>query len=374
MRVRDLFAGAGGWDIAALRLGWHVDGWEIMPEARATRAEARLHTAGFDVTKVRGEDGGYDIEIASPPCQTFSMSGKGSGRRDLDKVLAGVRAYARGEVHDASDFADPRTALVLDPLRVLLESGAPYAAWEQVPAVLPVWEACAEVLRERGYQAAARILNAEQYGVPQTRRRAVMMARRDGKPLHFPAPTHSQFHSRTPERLDENVKPWVSMAEALGWGMTARPSMTVCGGGTDTGGAEPFGNGARIGIRKEMQEGRWEFRNTWQLKSRRDSDSRVEQFGERQNRNIDQPGPSFTAETHRWDWTLRNSKMPNSADRNAGQPDGEIRARLTLQEAAVLQTFPADFPFFGAKGKQFLQVGNAIPPLLAEAILRALVS
>lgn len=46
--------------------------------------------------------------------------------------------------------------------------------------------------------------------------------------------------------------------------------------------------------------------------------------------------------------------------------------RLTIQEAATLQTFPADFPFEGSMWKQFAQVGNAVPPLLAEALLRTL--
>lgn len=52
--------------------------------------------------------------------------------------------------------------------------------------------------------------------------------------------------------------------------------------------------------------------------------------------------------------------------------DGALR--LTQEEAAVLQTFPHDFPFQGGKGKRFLQIGNAVPPLLAEAILSEMLS
>jgi site-specific DNA-cytosine methylase len=251
MKAIDLFAGARGWDIAARQMGWHVDGVEKWAPANATAALNGFTTVHKDVHTVHIEPLAYDALIASPPCQTYSMAGGGEGRRNLDRVLAAI-----GQNHDLSDL-DERTGLVLEPLRIALEGEPIFIAWEQVPAVLPVWEACAGVLRERGYSVATGVLNAEQYGVPQTRRRAVLVARRDGGIAQLPTPTHSRYHSRDPHRLDAGVKPWVSMAEALGWEMTERPSMTVTGGGTATGGAEPFGNGARQGIQREVDAGRW---------------------------------------------------------------------------------------------------------------------
>lgn len=407
----DLFSGARGWDVAAEPLGWTTHGVETNEAARATAEAAGFkHYPELDVTKVHISPGEFDLHLASPPCQTYSMAGNGDGRRNMARVLEALRAP------EYLDSADERTGLVLHPLRIALEGLPRVMAWEQVPAVLPVWEACAAVLQEHGYSVVTAILNAERYGVPQTRRRAVLVARRDGIPARLPEITHSRFWNRSPERLDSGVEKWVSMAEALGWGMTQRPSMTVCGGGTDTGGAEPFGNGARAGIRREMEAGHWALRNN---NTEHAAVRPIEQpaptlyFGARSNsvgwvmranaqansavRPIEQPAPTITGGHDTGDrvWQRSNysagstsvgatSEERGRTIRHPEQPSVLItgksfqwessaqRIRVTPEEAAALQTFPDGYPFRGNKGQRFQQIGNAVPPLLAHAILASL--
>jgi DNA (cytosine-5)-methyltransferase 1 len=255
-QVLDLFAGTGV-GVALKRLGAIEHGVEIMPEAIATRAANGMATAYTDVWDAQLAEGlQFDTLWASPPCQAFSMAGSGAGRRALEDVLGVI---ARKQYLDmvtlreqSALLGDERIGLVLTPLHYAMRFQPAYIALEQVPPVLPVWEAMAVELREAGYSVWTGLLQAEQFGVPQTRKRAILMARRDGVEVSPPKPTHSRYYSRDPERLDAGVLPWVSMAEALGWGefATPRPSPTVTGGGTATGGAEPFGPGGRNAIRK----------------------------------------------------------------------------------------------------------------------------
>lgn len=217
--VLDLFAGTGV-GVACQQLGVVEHGVEKMPAAQATRKANGMGLAYDDVWDIeKAENLQFDTLWASPPCQTFSVAGKGDGRKALTEVLEAIKTLRWTDMESlrklGEEVGDERTALVLTPLAYVNKFMPTYVAFEQVPAVLPVWEGCAAVMRDLGYSVWVGYLHAEQYGVPQTRKRAYLIARSDGKDAAPPTPTHSKYYSRHPERLDIGVKKWVSMAEGL---------------------------------------------------------------------------------------------------------------------------------------------------------------
>lgn len=525
----DLFAGTG-WGVACKRLGVHEKGVEIMDAAVETRTANGMETIyrdvweGLDHTaeEYRALYGSYQLLIASPPCQTFSMAGNGAGRRALDDVVEAIETHAYKDAAALRAFGDkhdPRTALVLTPLAHVWRDRPKLVAMEQVPTVLPVWEACAVEMRKWGYQVQVEVLNAEQYGVPQTRKRAILVARRGG-PVHLPAPTHSRYYPRTPDKLDPGVLKWVSMAEALGWGMTDRPmptitggakgmtdrwasggnsvrkmidgkiggpdwvdpedgalagrvvdkrqqhdvrldvpevaalqtypptarglvdrpSPTITGGGTETGGAEPIAKLARY-TEAPGWTGSQERLSTDEAAALQTYPPTVEGWG-----YTDRPAPTVMGGAHGasgielFDQKTRqamlvaiddgrftphgrivnpatpldvirmvpaeaavlqsyppyvaftqNNRQANQARRTLDQPAPTVTAGhdstnrgffdedggFTIAEpeqVAALQTYPEPlFVWCGSKSKKFLQIGNAVPPLLAEAVLAALI-
>lgn len=220
--VIDLFAGPGGWDEGLRLIGVHdVLGFEHDPDACETAIRAGFQRVQIDVRKVEPLAYlGVVGLIASPPCQTFTDAGKSEGQASLDDLrralvlVADGMAVADAVVAVGLDEADPRSALILEPMRFAVALKPRWIAFEEVTQALPVWETYADILRDLGYSVWTGILNAANYGVPQSRKRAFLMASLDGT-VTPPVPTHA---AEADWGLFDEREPWVTMAEALGWG------------------------------------------------------------------------------------------------------------------------------------------------------------
>jgi DNA (cytosine-5)-methyltransferase 1 len=339
--------------------------WE--ESTRATRKAAGLRTTRIgDVAQVNP----LDPEVASariltggPPCQTYSVAGNREGHKALDEVM--ILAEMVGRSRTVADLAnawaevnrraeelswtDERTGLVLQPLRWIVEKklkAEPYqvVVLEQVPTVLPVWKRYRDILRTLGYDADCHTLHTEEYGVPQTRRRAVLIARHrgvSGQGVKFPAATHQRYRkgverlplqdpesqNRTAEQSSlfdppsqpRGPKPWASMGDTL---KETRSTEFVVRSNYGSGG-DPKKRGLRTSH---------------------------------------MPAATITGK-------VRRNKVFDlkGVDANGDPELGPEQERFTLREAGLLQTFPAAYPWRGTDVAQ--QIGNAIPPLLAVHVL-----
>lgn len=364
MTTVDLFAGPGGWDVAAADLWVDTVGLDTSVDACDTATAAGHKRELVDVTAMDPHYFGplWGL-IGSPPCQGFSIAGKGMGRVDAALLLAVVQNVTTGaDVDEAiarlhAQMTDARSVLTLEPLRWALHTMPEWVALEQVPGVLPIWQAMAVALQRAGYVVSTGYLHAEAYGVPQTRKRAVLMARRSGL-VHLPTPTHSRYHSRRPDTLDPDVLPWVSMAQALGWS----PEDLV-------GFARLHDRGDMVVMDGVAYRGR-------DLRVAGLPSAVVTEKARSWSRFRDQSGTPFDP--------LWPAKRPATAVagrglvQNPGETSNRFNAstksrndgvRVTVAEAAALQTFPDGYPWAGSQSSRYQQVGDAVPPTLARAIL-----
>lgn len=359
--VVDCFAGPGGWTTGLLDAGWDdVVGVELDADACATREAAGHRVVRADVAVIEPQDvapGPVAGLTSSPPCQPFSIAGHGAGRKELARLGAAVSACRDGWSPPGCAWAEPGTPLVLEPLRWVWALRPGWVACEQVPPVLPLWEQIAEVLRGWGYRAACAVVNCADLGLPQTRRRALLVASRTG-PATLPEPTHTDGVADSAPLFGEPRLPWVPVRDVLGFG---RDSGAVLRTGTNS-----MVTGRTLADLLPYE------------------------------RSVDQPAPTVDAKAL-WAWKVGSPRsFPPSRPRGGGtRPDpapedalfevdrlaprptpatpvGEPPRHVTLAELGEVQGFPPGYPFAGNGASVARQVGNAVPPPLASAVVQAL--
>lgn len=314
--IVDLFAGPGGWSEALRHLDLTDIGLEWDQAACQTRQAAGHLTVRADVATYPPERFvGADGLIASPPCPDFSMAGKRAG-------IDGESGRLMWEV--------PRWVEAVRPS---------WVACEQVPPALEWFELFAARFREWGYLTWCGVLNAADFGVPQTRRRAFLLASRDRLPVP-PAASHAR--SPMPVLFGEPLVRWVSMADALGWGDT--PDVNTRGERKTAGGNE-FSSSSSWAVTSKA--GSWKVVTGGVTTDQYDA------------RSVTEPAPPITAANNTY-------FGPESA---FTEKDCAQATKLTTRDALILQSFQPDYPVAGTKTKQFEQIGNAVPPLLAQRVL-----
>jgi len=331
MKAFDFFCGAGGLTHGLLDVGIKVvAGFDCDDRHRSTYehnngarfVHADIREMGLDDLVVKGKRGRFDdvLFAGCAPCQPFSQQRKGEQRR--------------------------RDATLLNEFGRLVEAALPgQVLIENVPGIARVrgfsaFRRFLRMLEGNGYMYAFDVLDAKHYGVPQNRRRLVLIAMRGAQP------------SMPVARYGNGARPFNTVRDAIAH---FRP---ILAGESDP--ETPNHSTASITpvnierLRHTPHDGgdRRSWPNRLRLRCHRgDYDGYTDVYG---RMAWDRPAPTLTGRCH----SISNGRY--------GHPTQD-RA-ISLREAAALQSFPDGYVFFGSNKHIALQIGNAVPVRLAAQL------
>lgn len=321
----DAFAGAGG-----LSLGLQAAGLPVVVAVDNSADALRTYRLHHPATQVIEGDiadlsfkryrGSIAVVAGGPPCQPWSSGGNRLGHADgrdglaqFLRIVDEIRPHAF-LMENVPGLAGPNN---IEHLRVLVIK-----------------------LTALGYQIGYRILDATAYGVPQRRRRLFIVGTLPTFTFTWPSPSHGPGTPRAVRAAGEVISHHITVGDPNPSKVTYAKNPVVR--------PSPFSGLLFNGGGRPL--------------------------------NLATPAPTVLASAgwNRTPWIDTAGILPeyHAYLRAGGAPrEGTVPGarRLTVAEAAVLQTFPASLKFAGTRSSQYVQVGNAVPPDLASAVAAALV-
>jgi DNA (cytosine-5)-methyltransferase 1 len=351
----DLFAGAGGLSSGFSRLGFNILlANEVNSEIAKTYQYNHKKTLvlvedirkiTLDSIKSKLEGKSVHVITGGPPCQGFSMS----GYRIRKNVF----------------MDDPRNMLFKEYYRIVAGINPDYFVIENVEGLLTmqsgiIKDTIIELFEDLGYHVTVGVTNAGEYGVPQSRRRVVFLGSKKSK-LDFPRITHSP---------DNNLKPFVTIKDAI-----SDLSFLESGEG------EPivkYNYAPETEYQRARRQDSHLLFNHVATKHSKLAIERMKLVPPGGNRE-QLPKEHKTKSVHsgaygRMEWdkpaTTITTRFDTPSTGRVIHPC--LNRTITVREAARLQSFDDNYKFLGSRSSQGIQVGNAVPPLLAEAFAKVI--
>ncbi|MCL2565880.1 MAG: DNA cytosine methyltransferase [Defluviitaleaceae bacterium] len=349
--VIDLFCGCGGFSLGFLQAGFNVKlGIDSWADATTTFKHNLPNSTilNRDIIGVDGKDitdlldlakDDIDVIIGGPPCQGFSISGK----RNED---------------------DPRNELYKSFVRIVSDIKPKIFVLENVPGLVRLFngKAIENVVADftaLGYKVSYEILSADNYGVPQQRRRVFLVGINTKKVRHT-----SEFVFPKKENGNEADKPLLNCEDAIS-DLDFVPDDAVLGENID------YQLPANTEYQEKMRSGSASILNhsiTLHKERTKEIIAMVPDGGNYKSL----PEELWSTRKVNIAWTRMDSSRPCFTIDTGHNHHFHYRANRvpTVRESARIQSFPDMFEFVGIKTSQLKQVGNAVPPLLAESIAR----
>jgi len=343
-KIVSLFTGCGGLDSGFEEVGFKVI-WanDVNNDCAKTYSLNHPNTSYVvrDIQEINSSEiPKCDIIVGGPPCQGYSIAGK-------------------------RDPNDKRNYLYKDFIRIVRDVNPSWFVMENVPHLRSMvnsqgYSIMREILNgfgQVGFKLRWKILNAANYGVPQTRERIFIIGNRVSKRVTFPKPTHSK-HSSTLGL--KGLERWVSVKEAIGDLIKSENHRVLKG----------------YQVKRILNYGRF---NPIDVES--PSPTIITRIGHITN------SEPYLVDKHRIVYNAVGNKPRslsepsfciegntqlafglNGAKQDYVEGNGIILRELTPKECARLQGFNDSYRFFGSRASKIEQIGNAVPPPLAKAI------